>query len=90
MQEAGVGIAIIDREGRIVRVNDALRRMVDRACDLSPGCPAQDIFCPERKHEVWEELAPALAGRRPPRAFVSMPKAAGGRAACGWDCARFQ
>ena len=37
VQEAGVGIAIIDQRGRIVRVNDALRRMVDGECDLSPG-----------------------------------------------------
>ena len=80
VQEAAVGIAIVDRHGRIVRVNDTLRRMVDRNCDLSPGQPAQDIFCEERRHEVWSELAPALAGRRPPRAFVSMLRGKGGLA----------
>ena len=78
LQEASVGIAIIDRQGRIVRVNDALRRMVDRECDLSPGQPAQDIFCQQRRHEVWDELGPALAGHRPPRAFVSMLRGKGG------------
>ena len=80
VQEAAVGIAIVDRHGRIIRVNDTLRRMVDRDCDLSPGQPAQHIFCEERRHEVWDELAPALAGRRPPRAFVSMLRGKGGLA----------
>ena len=72
VQEAGVGIAIIDVKGRLARVNDALRGIVDSNCDLSPGQPVQHIFCPERRHEVWDELGPALAGHRPPRAFVSM------------------
>ena len=80
VQEAAVGIAIIDRHGRIVRINDALRRMVDHECDLSPGKPAQSIFCHKCRHEVWDELAPALAGRRPPRAFVSMLHGKGGLA----------
>ncbi len=80
VQEAAIGIAIIDRHGRIVRINDALRRMVDHECDLSPGEPAQNIFCHECRHEVWDELAPALAGRRPPRAFVSMLHGKGGLA----------
>ncbi len=78
VQESAVGIAIIDRYGCIVRVNEALRRMVDHDCDLSPGQPAQDIFCSDCRHEVWEELAPALAGRRAPRAFVSMLRAVRG------------
>ncbi len=72
VEAAGVGIAVIDGRGRIVRVNDALRGSVGSDCDLSPGQPAQQIFCPERWHEVWDELGPALAGHRPPRAFVSM------------------
>ncbi len=72
VQESAVGIAIIDRTGHIVRVNEALRRMVDRECDLSPGEPVQSIFCHQRQEEVWDELAPALQGRRPPRAFISM------------------
>ena len=78
VQESAVGIAIIDRHGLIVRVNDALHRMVDHGCDLSAGQSAQNIFCTDCRHEVWEELAPALAGRRPPRAFVSMLHGKGG------------
>ena len=72
VQDSAVGMAIIDRHGQIVRVNETLRRMVDRECDLSPGQSAHNIFCPERRHEVWNELGPALAGRRPPRSFVAM------------------
>ena len=72
VHESAVGMAIIDVNGHIVRVNETLRRMVDQDCDLSPGQSAQNIFCPERRHEVWDELGPALAGRRPPRAFIAM------------------
>ena len=77
VHESAVGIAIVDRTGRLVRVNEALRRMVDRDCDLSPGEPVQSIFCHQRQEEVWDELAPALQGRRPPRAFISMLRGKG-------------
>ena len=80
VQEAGVGIAVVDRQGRLVRVNDALRRMVDSECDVSPGRPVQELFCQHRGHEVWDELGPALAGQRPPRAFVSMLRSKDGMA----------
>ncbi len=72
VQESSVGIAIVDRNGKLIRVNEALRRIVDRECDLSPGQPVRNIFCQQRQEEVWEELSPALQGRRPPRSFVSM------------------
>ena len=72
VQESSVGIAIVDREGRLVRVNEALRRMVDRSCDLSPGQPAHDIFCEKGRDALWDELSPALQGRRPPRNLVSV------------------
>ncbi|WP_158746007.1 PAS domain-containing hybrid sensor histidine kinase/response regulator [Acidisphaera sp. L21] len=72
VQESSVGIAIVDRAGKLIRVNESLRRMVDRECDLSPGQPVQDMFCEQRRDEVWDELAPSLQGRRPPRSFISM------------------
>ncbi len=78
VQEASVGIAIVDHAGKLVRVNEALRRMVDRECDLSPGQSVQNLFCQQRQEEVWEELSPALQGRRPPRSFVSMLRGKGG------------
>ncbi len=80
VQDSSVGVAIIDRQGRLVRVNEALRRMVDRECDLSPGRPAQDIFCHDRRDAVWQGLLPALQGRRPPHRFVSMLRGKGGLA----------
>ena len=72
VQEAAAGVAIIDRHGLIVRVNDALRRMVSRECDVSPGQPVQALFCQDHQPEVMKELALALAGQRPPCRFVSM------------------
>ncbi len=78
VQESSVGVAIVDQQGRLVRVNEALRRMVDLECDLSPGQPAEDIFCAERREALWDELLPALQGRRPPRRFVSMLRGAKG------------
>ena len=81
VQDSSVGIAIIDRQGRLVRVNEALHRMVDHACDLSPGRPAQDIFCRERWEAVWDELQPALQGHRPLHSFVSVLRGKSGAAA---------
>ncbi len=78
VQESSVGIAIVDQAGRLIRVNDALQRMVDRECDLSAGQPVRNIFCEERQEEVWDELAPALQGRRPPRSFITMLQGKGG------------
>ena len=72
VQESSVGIAIVDREGRLVRVNAALRRMVDRSCDLSPGQPTQDIFCESGREALWDQLSPALQGRLPLRNLVSV------------------
>jgi two-component system cell cycle sensor histidine kinase/response regulator CckA len=69
IEQAGVGIAVIDRHGAIVRVNDKLRKMVTSNADLRLGSPVLDIFCPERRGEVWAEIEPALRGGRPPRPF---------------------
>ncbi|MEJ1977535.1 MAG: ATP-binding protein [Acetobacteraceae bacterium] len=80
VQQSGVGIVVVDPQGRIVRVNDALSRMVDSACDTSPGRPVRDIFFERRRDGIWDELAPALQGRRPPRAFIAMLRGKGGAA----------
>ncbi len=73
-----MGIAVIDRAGLLVRVNGALRRMVDRECNLAPGCPADRMFAEQHRKEVWRELAPALAGSRVPCTFVTMLRGKGG------------
>jgi two-component system cell cycle sensor histidine kinase/response regulator CckA len=70
-QEATAGVLIVDRNGRIVRANDALRQMLGRHADVSPGQPATGIFAPRERDDVWEELRPALEGRRAPRAFAT-------------------
>ena len=80
VQQAGVGILVIDRESRIVRVNEALSRMSDCACDLSPGQPAREIFYERRRGGLWDELGLAMRGRRPPHAFVAMLRGANGAA----------
>ncbi|MBV9735114.1 MAG: response regulator [Acidisphaera sp.] len=68
-QGAGTGVLIIDGAGRIVRANDALRQMLSRHADLSPGQPALAIFARAEREEVSDELLPVLEGRRPARGF---------------------
>jgi PAS domain-containing protein len=38
-EDAVSGVVVLDREARIVRANAALRRLVARRVDLSPGQP---------------------------------------------------
>jgi two-component system cell cycle sensor histidine kinase/response regulator CckA len=78
VEGSAVGIAVIDPGGRLVRVNGALRRMVDRECNLSPGCPAEAMFSEQHRQEVWQELAPALAGGRAPCTFITVLRGKGG------------
>jgi two-component system cell cycle sensor histidine kinase/response regulator CckA len=77
-QEATAGVLIVDHNGRIVRANDALRQMLGRRADVSPGQPATGIFAPRERDDVWEELRPALEGRRAPRAFATRLDSDGG------------
>ncbi len=71
IEESALGIAVMDQDGRLVRVNEALRRMVDQECDIAPGRPVQDIFCEQQRGGLWKELAPVLQGHRPSRSFTS-------------------
>ena len=71
VDQSATPLAVVDRGGRIVRVNDALRRLVSRHCDLSPGAALRNIFSHEPADEIWDELAPVLQGRRSPRRFLS-------------------
>ena len=43
-QDPGAGVLVADGAGGIVRTNDALRRMVARRVELSPGAPVAAIF----------------------------------------------
>jgi two-component system, cell cycle sensor histidine kinase and response regulator CckA len=71
VQEAGVGMAILDHQGAILRVNLCLQRMAGEGCDLSPGRRATAIFCEQHADEVWAEIEPVLLDMRPPRKFVA-------------------
>jgi two-component system cell cycle sensor histidine kinase/response regulator CckA len=71
VQEAGTGLAILDHQGAILRVNPCLQQMVGEGCDLSPGRRAMVIFCARQAGEVWGEIEPVLLGVRPPRKFIA-------------------
>ena len=68
MQEAAVGIAILDRRGVIVRVNACLQLMVG---DVSPGRLVATLFCASQECAVWGEIEPVLQGARPPGKFTA-------------------
>ncbi|MDE2574736.1 MAG: response regulator [Rhodospirillales bacterium] len=62
--DAPFGALVVDREGRILRANEALRRMVGRDVDLTRGAAAELIFDQTARETAWEEIAPVLAGRQ--------------------------
>ena len=80
VQDSAAGVAVVDRHGRLVRVNEALRRMVECNCDLFPGQPAQDMVCERHREALWNELTPVLQGRRPPCTFGSVLRGQAGGA----------
>jgi two-component system cell cycle sensor histidine kinase/response regulator CckA len=75
VQEAGVGMAILDRHGAILRMNPCLQRM--GGCDNSPADRVSAIFCEQQAGTVWAEIEPVLLGIRPPRKFVARLGASG-------------
>lgn len=62
VEQAGVGVVVIDHMGVLVRANASLRRMVDPACDLAPGCPAFDIFTADCRATVRAEAMRSVRG----------------------------
>ena len=72
IEQAGVGIAVIDDRGTIIRVNASLRHMVHPSRPLRQGDKIIDIFCPDRRDEIWAEIAPALQGLRRARPFSTL------------------
>ncbi len=65
-EQAGVGMLVADRAGRIVRANAMLHGMLGARADLDPGTPCIGAFAPGEREHVWDEVRAALAGR-PPR-----------------------
>jgi two-component system cell cycle sensor histidine kinase/response regulator CckA len=61
--DAPFGLMVVDRTGHIIRVNDALRRMVGRGVNLSRQAPAELVFAADTRAAAWNEVAPVLSGR---------------------------
>ncbi len=65
---------VIDRHGRLLRVNEPLRQMLGPAVDLSPGTPLLALFAEPEREAVWAEVGPALRGQGrhgPPRPLTA-------------------
>ena len=80
VRDSALALAALDRDGRLVCVNEALRRMLDRSCDVSPGRPAEDLVCPERRAELADEVRTALLGRHARQPVVTMLRGKAGAA----------
>ena len=61
--DAPFGLMVVDRAGRVIRVNEALRRMVGRGVELA-GQPGEMVFAADVREAAWAEVAPLLAGRQ--------------------------
>jgi two-component system cell cycle sensor histidine kinase/response regulator CckA len=70
-QEAAAPALVVDRDGRIVSANEALRHLLAAAADLSPGAPADAIFAPADRAVASQNIASACASPpRAPREFI--------------------
>lgn len=58
------GMLVLDRDGLVVRINDALRRMVSRRVDLSPGADAAAIFRADGRERISLDLKSMLSAER--------------------------
>ena len=75
LEDPTSGLLVVNRAGRIVLANAALRRMLGREQEPSAGEPAEMIFADEARETTWEaEVVPVLAGRplgSTPRSFTA-------------------
>ncbi len=68
---SAIGIVAIDQNGKLVRVNEAMRCLLSQDCDLSPGHPVEALFCDKRSPGLWEKLAPVLKDGAVLRSYAS-------------------
>jgi two-component system cell cycle sensor histidine kinase/response regulator CckA len=57
------GLLLIDRAGRVVRTNAALRATVAAGVDLAAGAAAARIFTPDERAGAWAKIQALLSGR---------------------------
>ena len=62
-EDAPFGALLLTADGRVMRSNAALRRMVGREVDLSRGAVGELIFALDAREAAMEEIARALSGR---------------------------
>jgi two-component system cell cycle sensor histidine kinase/response regulator CckA len=79
-EEALAGKAVVDRAGRLVRLNDALRSILPEDAPTAPGTPVERLFAVADRGLLHAAIAAALDGvgaaglppaiQPPPRKFV--------------------
>jgi two-component system cell cycle sensor histidine kinase/response regulator CckA len=62
-ENSNVAKLIIDREGRIIRANQALRALLRSDVDCSAGAAFLELFEPTDRESLWDELSLILEGR---------------------------
>lgn len=62
-EDPAVGAALIDREGRLLRMNLLLRKLLPSADTPALGAPAALLFDPSGRGPAWEAVSRLLAAR---------------------------
>ncbi len=62
-EDPSAGRLVVNRHGQILRANDALRRLLGPAVELSVGTTLPTLFVPAEREAAWRELAPILRGQ---------------------------
>jgi len=63
------GRMVCDLDGRIVRVNAGMRKLVGAGVNLESGAPAAGVFAADRREDSWLELFSLLAAGPSPHEF---------------------